>query len=168
MRDIPRTDLVLEHGCSIGIISEFLAKRNKQVFGIDKSFFGIQQAKRLERQNVDYFVSDSLNHPFGRQKFGLVVALNLLELIEPMDLLEIISKQTQNGFLILSDPYDFDRGQNTVKKTFSSSSLRKEILSCGFQILKNTKKPASIPWNLNLNPRTKLHYKVDLIIGKMQ
>jgi len=28
------------------------------------------------------------------------------------------------------------------------------------------KKPSFIPWKLNLNPRTKLNYSVDLIIGK--
>ena len=36
----------------------------------------------------------------------------------------------------------------------------------GFKINTKTKNPSYIPWNLKLNPRATLNYKVDLIIGK--
>ena len=38
---IPKSKLVLEYGCSIGILSEQLSNSNKIIFGIDKSFNAI-------------------------------------------------------------------------------------------------------------------------------
>jgi len=165
IRKIPRCDLALEHGCSVGNISKAMAARNEKLFGIDKSFFAVLEAKRLDIKNADFFVSDSLAHPFGNRKFDLVVALNLLELIEPPDLLKMLSLQA-GKFLILSDPYDFERGKNSVKNKIDAKTLRSNLAQKGFKLIQNTKRPSFVPWNLRINPRLELHYKVDLIVAK--
>lgn len=163
---IPKTKLVLEYGCSIGTISSYLANSHDFVFSIDKSFSALHYAKKTFKNNLDYVVADSLSPVFGNLKFNLVIALNVLELIEPIDLLKHVSKQIPNGYFVISDPYDFDRGIHSVKKPFDESILRTKIENLGFQISSKTKIPSQLPWNLKLNPRATLNYKVDLIIGK--
>lgn len=163
---IPESDLVLEHGCSIGITSTSLADSHKMVFGIDRSFSALLIAKKSYKENLDYVVSDSLSSVFAKLQFNLVIALNILELVEPVDLLKHISKQITSGYFVLSDPYDFDRGINSVKKPLDESQLRTLLQKFGFRISPKTKNPSYIPWNLKLNPRATLNYKVDLIIGK--
>ncbi len=153
----------LEYGCSIGTVSSFLGKQSQNVFGIDRSFYAIQIAKRKKSPNVDYVVSDALFPIFGRQKFDLIVGLNILELINPPDLILHVAKQIESGHFVLTDPYDFERGTNSVETRFDSDSLREFLLESGFQINKKTKQPAFIPWNLEINKRTTLNYQVDLI-----
>jgi uncharacterized protein YbaR (Trm112 family) len=160
-----KSDLVLEHGCSIGYVTKYLATKHDTVFGIDQSFFAIMEAKQNNFKNLDFFVANSLNHPFGKNKFGLVIGLNLLELVEPLNLLDVLSKQASEMILI-SDPYDFERGINSVKQTVDSKSLRLELEKRGFIISSNTTKPKFLPWKLNINSRLDLHYKVDLIMAK--
>ena len=163
---LPKSKLALEHGCSIGTISRFMARNNDITFGIDRSFNGISAAKKTKAENLDFFVANSIEHPFGNQKFGLVVALNLLELVEPKQLIRTASKQIRQGTFVLSDPYDYDRGERSVRNQVTPEDLRKELIRYGFSLISGTKKPSFIPWKLNLNPRTKLNYSVDLIIGK--
>ncbi len=165
MKKMPACSMVLEHGCSIGRIASESAKRNRYVFGIDKSFYGILEAKRQQRKNSDFIVSDSLNPPFGRQKFDLVIALNLLDIVEPRDLLQTISYQAEK-FLILSDPYDFERGENSVKLRTSPEELRSHVRDIGFKLIQGTSRPNYIPWRLNVNSRLSLNYKVDLIVAQ--
>jgi uncharacterized protein YbaR (Trm112 family) len=153
----------LEYGCSIGTVSSFLGRQSQNAFGIDRSFYAIQIAKRKKSSNVDYVVSDALFPIFGRQKFDLIVGLNILELINPPDLILHVAKQIESGHFVLTDPYDFERGTNSVETRFDSDSLREFLLESGFQINKKTKQPAFIPWNLEINKRTTLNYQVDLI-----
>ncbi len=166
LNSILKSNLVLEYGCSIGIVSDFLANSNQIVFGIDRSFSAISIAKNTQKGNLDYFVSDLLSDVFGKTKFDLILALNVLELVEPKDLLQHISKQILKGDFVISDPYDFDRGKNSVKKPLDEFALRTSLEELGFTITAKTKKPSYLTWNLKLNPRTTLNYKVDLIIAK--
>ena len=163
---IPSSKLVLEHGCSIGIVTNHLANSSDTVFGIDRSFSAIQIAKKQFKSNLDYFVADSLSPVFGKLQFDLVLALNVLEIIEPKVLLKSISKQITKGHFVLSDPYDFDRGPGSVKNPLDASSLRTTLKNLGFRISNSTKNPSFIPWNLKLNPRATLNYKVDLVISQ--
>ena len=163
---LPTSKFVLEHGCSIGIVSGHLANSCELVFGIDRSFSAIQVAKKQFKSNLDYFVADSLSPVFGKLQFDLVLALNVLEIIEPKVLLKSISKQITTGYFVLSDPYDFDRGPNSVKNPVDASSLRTNLKNLGFKISNSTKNPLFIPWNLKLNPRATLNYKVDFIISQ--
>ncbi|MBI2128522.1 MAG: methyltransferase domain-containing protein [Nitrosarchaeum sp.] len=161
-----KSKLVLEYGCSIGIMGSFLADSNQTVFGIDRSFSAISIAKKTQKDNLDYFVADLMSDVFGKTKFDLILALNILELVEPKDLLQHISKQILKGDFVISDPYDFDRGKNSVKKPLDELALRTSLEELGFTITAKTKKPSYLTWNLKLNPRTTLNYKVDLIIAK--
>ena len=163
---LPNSNLVLEYGCSIGKITSSLATSNQTVFGVDRSFSAIKVATQESKENLDYFVADSLSPIFGKTKFDLIVALNLLELIEPIDFLKKISSQIQKGFLLLSDPYDYNRGKNSVKKPLYEATLRENLKNFKFRMVKNTDKPSHISWNLKLNPRTTLNYKVDLLIAE--
>lgn len=164
--NIPSSKLCLEHGCSIGIISEHLAKRNTLVFGIDRSYHAIMHAKKNMIKNLDYFVSDTTSHPFDSQKFNIVLALNMLEIVEPKELLQIISNQIKTGFVLITDPYDYERGQNSVKVKLYENSLRAEIHKSGFKIIPKFKKPSHIQWVLKLNPRAQLNYMVDVVMAK--
>ena len=163
---MPKSKLVLEYGCSIGILGSFLANSNQNVFGIDRSFSAISIAKKTQKDNLDYFVADLMSDVFGKTKFDLILALNVLELVEPKDLLQHVSKQILKGNFVISDPYDFDRGKNSVKKSLDELALRASLEELGFVITVKTKKPSYLTWNLKLNPRTTLNYKVDLIIAK--
>ena len=163
---MPKSKLVLEYGCSIGIMTSFLANSNQNVFGIDRSFSAISVAKKTQKDNLDYFVADLMSDVFGKTKFDLILALNVLELVEPKGLLKYISQQIHKGHFIISDPYDFDRGKNSVKNPLDELTLRTSLEELGFTISIKTKKPSYLTWNLKLNPRSTLNYKVDLIIAK--
>ena len=91
----------------------------------------------------------------------------VLELIEPVKLLKIILHQTSK-FVILSDPYDYERGKNSVKVKLDAKLLRLQLTKMGFKFLQNTGKPSFIPWKLFVNPRLELNYKVDLILGILE
>ena len=165
IQKLPKSNFVIEHGCSIGATSEILAKHNGWVFGIDKSFFALVEAKKRKIINSDFFLADSLSLSFGRKKFEMVVALNVLELIEPLELLKIVSIQSSR-FVILSDPYDYERGKNSVKVKLDEKLLRSKLTTMGFKFLQNTGKPSFIPWKLNVNSRLELNYRVDLILAE--
>jgi SAM-dependent methyltransferase len=163
---IPKSKLVLEYGCSIGIMSSFLAESNQTVFGVDRSFSAIKIATKNSKANLDYFVADSLSPIFGTTKFNLIIALNLLELIEPREFLKQIATQIQKGFLIITDPYDNDRGKNSVKYPLDEFTLRQNLLKLKFKITPESSNPSNISWNLKLNRRTTLNYKVDLVVAE--
>ena len=163
---LPSSNISLEYGCSIGTVANFLSDSSKTVFGIDRSFSAIKIAQKNSRENMDYFVTDLLTPIFGDQKFDLILSLNLLELVEPIVFLNHISLQIEKGSLIISDPYDYDRGTNSAKNPLDEKSLRQQLKNYGFKITKNTINPSQIPWNLKLNQRATLNYKVDLIVAK--
>ena len=165
IKKLKTSGLVLEHGCSIGIISNSISNYGKIIFGIDRSFHAIKIAKQSQKKNCDYFVADSQFHPFGNQKFDLILCLNMLEIVEPKNLVKIISNQITKGMIVLSDPYDFDRGKNSVSEPVGPQELRNLLETFHFIISKPTKKPSHISWNLNINSRTQLQYKADVIIA---
>jgi 2-polyprenyl-3-methyl-5-hydroxy-6-metoxy-1,4-benzoquinol methylase len=162
---IPRAGLAIEHGCSIGIMTEYVAQKCEHTFGIDKSFYAIMEAKKSCRKNLDYFVADSMEHPFG-VKFDLVLGLNLFELVEPKKLLAVLAGHTKKGgTMILTDPYDYERGAKSVKEPLYEDTMRQEITELGFAITNSTKKPSHIPWKLKLHHRANLQYLADLIVA---
>ena len=166
LSNLPSYDNVLEFGSSIGIISKFLRRKHKNFFGVDLSFFATLVAKEKSFENSDFFVADVLNQPFGKKKFDLVLALNMLEVVEPQIMLEKISRQISNGHIVITDPYDYVRGKNSVKTPLYEKDVRQKLQSLGFSLTNKTNIPSSINWTLNINSRTKLNYKVDMIIGR--
>jgi SAM-dependent methyltransferase/uncharacterized protein YbaR (Trm112 family) len=166
LNSLQKSNLVLEYGCSIGIMTSFLAKSNKMVFGVDRSFSALRIAKKLFKNNLDYVVADFLSPIFGKFQFDLVLALNVLELVEPADFLKHVSKQIDKGYFVISDPYDFDRGIHSVKKPLDEKLLRMNLQNLDFKITPETKISSHISWILKLNPRATLNYNVDLVIAK--
>jgi len=163
---IPSKSFVIEYGSSIGIISNTLGKKHEYVFGIDTSFSALLEAKKKSPKNCEYILSDTLRHPFGKKKFDLIIALNLFELVEPLLLINTISHQIRNGLIFLSDPYDYDRGKNSVKYPLYEKQIRETLSQKKFLITKSTKTPSNIKWILNINERTNLVYKVDIISAR--
>jgi len=88
--------------------------------------------------------------------------------MEPNILLKQISKQLSSGYIIISDPYDYERGINSVKQPMNELVLRKNLKQLKFEITNKTKKPSFTPWNLKLYDRASLNYKVDIVIAKKQ
>ena len=166
LSNFPSYDNVLEFGSSIGIISNFLRRKHKNFFGVDLSFFSTLVAKEKSFENSDFFVADVLNHPFGKKKLDLVLALNMLEVVEPKIMLEKISRQISNGHIVITDPYDYVRGEKSVRSPLYEKDVRQHLRALGFSITKKTNMPSTINWTLKINPRTKLNYKVDMIIGR--
>jgi hypothetical protein len=72
----------------------------------------------------------------------------------------------KGGDLLLSDPYDFERGDKSVREPLYADSLRYELRKYGFSIHPKTKKPSFVPWRLKLHERASLHYEADLVIAK--
>lgn len=164
---LPVSDMAIEHGCSVGIMGRHLAENASYVFGIDKSYYALSIAKKAHCENLDFFVADSLEHPFGNSKFDLALGLNIFELIEPRLLLKVLAGHVRKGgFVVISDPYDFERGAKSVKEPLYGDSTRRAIEQLGFRVTSKTKKPSYIPWHLRLYERASLNYKVDMIIGK--
>ena len=163
---LQKSNFVLEYGCSIGIMTSFLAKSDRMVFGVDRSFSALRIAKKFSKDNLDYVVADFLSPIFGKFSFDLVIALNVLELVEPTEFLKHVSTQISKGYFVISDPYDFDRGSDSVKKPLDEKSLRMNLQNLGFEITPQTKTPSHISWNLRLNSRAILNYDVDLVIAK--
>ncbi len=156
--------VALEHGCSVGIVAEHLSRHNRRAFGIDRSFSALFVAKTAFNEKLDYFVADSLNHPFGDKKFDTIVGLNLLEIIEPRELLSVLSRQVRKT-LILADPYDNNRGASSVRRPVGPDSLRSELEGRRFQISEDTQKPSFIPWRLKISDRIEMDYRVDLVVS---
>ena len=163
---IPPKNFVVEYGASIGIISNSLGLKHQHVFGIDTSFSALLEAKMNSLKNCEYILSDILQHPLGKKKFDLIIALNLFELVEPSLLLKTIFLQISNGLILLSDPYDYERGKNSVNVALDENQIREIISKNNFKITKTTQKPSKINWNLRINERTSLNYKVDIILAR--
>ncbi|MDX1596363.1 MAG: methyltransferase domain-containing protein [Nitrosopumilaceae archaeon] len=158
--------MVLDYGCSIGIMSNYLADSSTTVFGVDRSFSALVIAKKHSKKNADYIVANIPNNIFGKTSFDLILGLNVLELVEPTTFLDKTSKQIRKGHIVLTDPYDYDRGTHSVKKPLTEITLRQYLSKLGFVMVNNTSQPSHLSWNLKLNSRASLNYKVDLVIGK--
>lgn len=165
---LPASGIALEYGSSIGVMADCLSETCDRVFGIDRSFGALLLANK-SLKNIDYIVADFLSPIFKGMRFDLILALNVLELVEPKQLLGQFSRQiSTGGMLVLSDPYDYDRGVNSVKHPLDPVSLRSYLRGLGFSISAKTENPSYLPWNLKINPRTLLGYRTDLVIAKFR
>ncbi|HJU78726.1 MAG TPA: class I SAM-dependent methyltransferase [Nitrososphaeraceae archaeon] len=156
----------LDIGCSFGSSTFELAKRLPFVFGVDLSFSFILEARKMMHEkvakNVEFIVSDARNLPFESRFFQSVIALNLVDRIDPHKLIDSINSCIKdNGKLISVDPYHFvNENGNDQSNSFQ---IRKMVEKSGYKI---KSKESYIPWILKMNQRSYLFYLVDFIVAK--
>ena len=154
----------LDIGCSIGSSTFELAKKLPFVFGVDLSFSFILEARKIMRRkkckNIEFLVSDATNLPFESRYFQSIIALNVVDRVDPNKLIVSINKCIKdNGKLILVDPYHF---VDDDTDRFDSIKVRKIIEKSGYKIRSNE---SYIPWILKMNERAYLFYFVDFIVA---
>jgi ubiquinone/menaquinone biosynthesis C-methylase UbiE len=154
----------LDIGCSIGSSTFELAKRLPFVFGVDLSFSFILRARKIMTdkmsKNIEFLVSDAIALPFESSYFQSIIALNLVDRVDPKKLIVSINRCIKdNGKLILIDPYHFVNNSNDQ---FDSIQIRKIIEKFGFNISTNE---SYIPWIVKMNERAYLFYFVDFIVA---
>lgn len=70
---------VLDLGCSIGIISNVLANKAKNVVGIDIDSHAITMARSYRAKNCSFILADGLFLPFKQSCFKVIVCNQVLE-----------------------------------------------------------------------------------------
>lgn len=157
----------LDLGCSSGYATFQLAKKFAYVIGVDLSFSFISEARRrmvLSRLgNLDFVVADCLMPPFLPNKFDLVIALNIVELVDAEQLLDSIhSLLKHDGEVAFSSSYDYNRSR--LGNRVNSQSFRRLLQRSGFRVAsKYAKNESFIPWTLKISERIYLFYFVDYL-----
>lgn len=156
-----KPESVLEHGCGVGSLSSLLTQSGLDVMGVDSSFPALVMARRRDPSTL-YVLADSTT--LQTCLFDTVVSLNMLEIVEPPTLLDIMASQSRR-YLVIVDPYDYARGDRTVKEPLDPVALRDHLCDMGFCLVGGAKQ-SYVPWHIRIGPRVSLRYLVDVVVAK--
>lgn len=113
LSNVQKKDMVLDIGCSQGIIALLAAEKGANVLGIDVESVSVEFAKNLVQEKfshvnnrIEFKVADFLNFE-STQKYDVVIATEVIEhLHKPEIFLNKIKKHLQsNGKIILTVPF---------------------------------------------------------------
>ena len=156
-----KSESVLEHGCGVGSLTSLLTQSGLDVVGVDSSFPALVMARRRDPRTL-YVLADSTS--IRTSLFDAVVSLNMLEIVEPLTLLDVMASQSRR-YLVVADPYDYARGDRTVKKPLDPAALRDHLSGMGFCLIGGIKQ-SYVPWRIRIGPRVSLRYLVDVVVAK--
>lgn len=167
LRKFSSKQMCLDLGCATGTTTGKLAGKFGFVFGTDQSFSFIREARKLNNsENMEFLVANAPELPFTTNKFDLIVALNMIDLVEPKKLIECIhSLLSIKGSAVLTDPYDFRDESGNPRKLYDGRSIRRLLVNSGFTIDRSTSGESFWPWILRMYNRAYLVYFADLIIA---
>jgi|SRR3989344_2999245 len=112
IRYVPAKSKVLDVGCGVGQVSNFLAGRGYNVIGTDISQLLIEEAKKNGKAN--FRVMDALNLEFEDKRFDCVISAETIEHIpDPEKMLSEIHRVLKNGGILV---LRFPNRQNKVKQ----------------------------------------------------
>lgn len=103
--------LILDVGCGNGAIANYLIKKGYQVYGIDASASGIQEANKINpgRFFVQDIETNSLPEELKILNFSTIISTEVIEhLYDPRKFVSFIKKkliESGGGQIILSTPY---------------------------------------------------------------
>lgn len=84
---IGKTCSILDVGCGGGFLTNYLAKKGHQVFGIDLSEKSLEIAKTSDTtESIHYALASAYELPFPDESFDVVSAMDLLEHVEKPEL----------------------------------------------------------------------------------
>lgn len=154
---------VLELGCSVGALAGRMG--GTAMTCVDISFPALVHAAR-QYPHARYVLADVGDGVFGAHgTYDTVVALNVLDIVEPSVLLKTMARCARRH-IVLADPYDYQRGPDTVGGQMSALEVRRYVERLGFGVTDDTKKPSYVPWTIRINARTAVRYLVDVIVAE--
>ena len=145
---IPKHSVIIDLGCGIGRLSEFMAKDFRKVYGVDISGEMIKQGRvRLRNApNIEFIESDGDNIPLLDNSIDVVFSYLVFQHIKDRDMVsnnfaEVYRVLRSRGIfkvLIRSDKVDINKWWGGVE--YTEESIGKLIKSVGFKLLKTEPK----------------------------
>ncbi|MGC1119711.1 MAG: methyltransferase domain-containing protein [Candidatus Methanofastidiosia archaeon] len=195
----------LEVGCSVGRMTHVLAEKSRFAIGMDCSFEAIRTAReigqsegyyyydlRVEgmrnekrkidtssiiKKNVEFIVSDAQNLPFPSTFFGIVLSMNLLDVVQfPIkNLQEVHRVLSVGGYFLMCDPYNWSQastakspdwigGKEDGSYAGESSTVLRSLLKNELHFRIDREKDF-IPWVLRINQRCFSVFLVDCLVA---
>ena len=123
--------VVLDAGCGTGLLFPHIAKRVKEVVGLDFSSRILQEAKRRTKQlsNTALLRADADQTPFQNQTFDAVFAVTLLQnTSNPLYTLEEIKRVSKTQAVLVATGLKKEFTQRSFTKLLRQAKLNIKVL----------------------------------------